>query len=149
MLRAAVQTVACLACVAVSPSVSATEAPTLPKALRLEGLHAYAEKSVSAGETVHFRVSSTVPYQLSICRLGHQIDDPAGDEVLFRFPPSPAQEQPIHSGSYVEIRSGLTADAEFQDRERGSVGAALAARHVADDRLATRLSHRLRDRFVH
>ena len=63
-------------------TASDAEAGRLPRPLELEGLHAYAEKILTAGETIHFRVSSSVPYKLSVCRLGHEVDDPAGDEVL-------------------------------------------------------------------
>jgi hypothetical protein len=86
----------------------------LPRPLPLDGLHAYAEKIVAAGESIRFRVSSTVPYELSICRLGHRIDDPAGDEVLFAFPESPPVEQPIHPGSFVHVGEALPADRELQ-----------------------------------
>ena len=82
----------------------------LPRASDLEGLHAYAEKIVSAGDTIHFRVSSTIPYVLSVCRLGHAVDDPAGDEVLFTFPESPPVQQPIHPGSFLHVPKGLPAD---------------------------------------
>jgi hypothetical protein len=50
------------------------------------GVHSYAELSVSGGDFVHFRTSSTVPYQLSICRLGANIDGPNQDDVLHTFP---------------------------------------------------------------
>jgi putative heme-binding domain-containing protein len=36
------------------------------QAVTVPGLHAYAEKSIAAGEQVNFRVSSSVPYQLSV-----------------------------------------------------------------------------------
>ncbi|MHC4402589.1 MAG: LamG-like jellyroll fold domain-containing protein [Planctomycetota bacterium] len=81
-----------------------------PRPLELEGLHAYAEKIVHSGDVIHFRVSSTVPYELEICRLGRQVDDPAGDEVLFTFPESPAVEQPIHPGSFVRVEKPLPGD---------------------------------------
>ena len=80
------------------------------RALDLVGLHSYAEKSIEAGETIHFRTSSTVPYELSVCRLGPEVDDPAGDEVLFTFPELQPSSQPIHPGSYVHIPKGLPAD---------------------------------------
>ena len=89
---------------------SAADRLPLPRDLELAGLHAYAEKTVTAGETIHFRVSSTVPYELSICRLGHAIDDPAGDDVLFTFPQSPPVRQPIHPGSFVHVANGLPSD---------------------------------------
>ncbi len=89
---------------------AADEPVALPRALALDGLHAYAEKVVTAGDTLHFRVSSTVPYELAVCRLGHDIDDPVGDEVLFTFPSSPPVQQPIHPGSFVHVDKGLPAD---------------------------------------
>ncbi|MCU0874387.1 MAG: hypothetical protein MUE50_18795 [Pirellulaceae bacterium] len=91
-------------------AVAAAEPVPLPRGLELAGLHAYAEKIVTAGETIRFRVSSTVAYELSICRLGHDVDDPAGDEVLFTFPSSPPVQQPIHPGSFVHVAKGLPAD---------------------------------------
>lgn len=63
-------------------------APALPphRAIDVPGVHAYAlEHSVEAGGALKLCVSSTVPYRLSICRLGLQVDDPAGDTVLKRF----------------------------------------------------------------
>ena len=89
---------------------AAADLVPLPRAMPLEGLHAYAEQSISAGETLHLRVSSTVPYELSICRLGHDVDDPAGDEVLYTFPAAPPVRQPIHPGSFVHVAQGLPAD---------------------------------------
>ncbi len=103
----------CLAIVlglATFAGVLPAEITPLPRAMELEGLHAYADKIVAAGETIRFRVSSTVPYELSICRLGLKVDDPAGDEVLFTFAESPAVRQAIHPGSYVHVEKGLPAD---------------------------------------
>lgn len=102
-----------VACLVVCGAVRAGESLPLPRALPLDGLHAYSEKVITAGETIHFRVSSTVPYELSICRLGHAVDDPAGDEVLVTFPESPAISQPIHPGSFVHVAHGLAADEEL------------------------------------
>lgn len=62
-----------------------------------------------AGDTIRFHVSSTVPTQLSVCRLGPSVADSAGDVVLHRFPPDPARPQPIHPGSYVLVPRGLAA----------------------------------------
>ncbi len=76
----------------------------------VSGVHAYTDRlSVRAGETVRLHVSSTVPYRLSICRLGLQVDDPAGDEVLYRFPEADPQPQSIHPGSFVAISKALPA----------------------------------------
>ncbi len=88
-----------------------TEVRDIPphRALDVPGVHAYPlEHSVAAGETLELCVSSSVPYRLSICRLGVQVDDPVGDTVLARFDESPANPQPIHPGSYVHIEKRLT-----------------------------------------
>ncbi|MFV1966062.1 MAG: N,N-dimethylformamidase beta subunit family domain-containing protein [Pirellulaceae bacterium] len=89
--------------------VAAADPIPMPRPLELEGLHAYAEKIITAGETIHFRVSSTVPYQLSIARLGHKIDDPNGDQVLYSFPEAAPVEQPIQPGSFVHVAKALPA----------------------------------------
>ena len=85
-------------------------APALPphRAIDVPSVHAYArEHSVATGGTLELCVSSTVPYRLSICRLGVQVDDPAGDTVLTRFDEMPARPQPIHPGSYVHVEKRL------------------------------------------
>jgi len=101
-----------LAIVIVSRSAAGESVP-MPRTLELDGLHAYAEKIVAAGETLHFRVSSSVPYRLSICRLGHEIDDPAGDSVLDTFPESPPNRQPIYPGSFVHVDKALPPEQEL------------------------------------
>ena len=82
--------------------------PHLP--MKVPGVHAYAEKSVAAGDTIHFRVSSTVPYELSVCRLGPEVDNFESDEVLYTFPKAEPKLQEIHPGSYVHVENGLPAD---------------------------------------
>ena len=82
--------------------------------LDLTGVHAYAQKSLSAGETVRFRVSSTVPYQLAVCRLAGPVDDPDTDEELTRFVCEQPRAQPIHPGSYVHVARGLPPQAAHQ-----------------------------------
>ncbi len=89
---------------------AAGERPTMPphRALEVPGVHAYPmEHSLAAGETLELCVSASVPYRLSICRLGLQVDDPAGDTVLTRLDESPPIPQPIHPGSYVHIEKRL------------------------------------------
>lgn len=81
--------------------------PHLP--LAAPGVHAYPmEHSIAAGDELRLCVSNSVPYKLSICRLGLRIDDPAGDQVMARFDESPANPLPIHPGSYVHIDRRLT-----------------------------------------
>ena len=84
-------------------TANAAESIPMPRPLELAGLHAYAEKTVTAGKTIHFRTSSTVPYELAICRLGLEVDDPAGDEVLKTFLEPEPDQQPIHPGSFVHV----------------------------------------------
>jgi N,N-dimethylformamidase len=71
------------------------------------GIHGYAEQSVSAGEPIRFRISSTVPHRLSIHRLGRDPESPDQDEEVHRFPESQPQPQPIHPGSYIEIAKNV------------------------------------------
>src|SRR5262249_18728794 len=79
------------------------------RALQLAGLHAYSDSpSVTAGQSISFHVSSTVPYRLWVCRLGVKVDDPAGDKVLHEFPLAQPTPQPIHPGSYVHVEKGLS-----------------------------------------
>ena len=86
------------------------EPASLPRALDVPGVHSYAQKIVAAGDTLQFRTSATVPYELSICRLGPKIDDPSSDEVLKTFPISAPTPQPIHPGSFVHVDKPLSAD---------------------------------------
>ena len=86
------------------------ERPSIPphRALAVPGVHAYPlAHSVAAGDTLELCVSASVPYRLSICRLGVKVDDPAGDTVLTRFDESAANPQQIHPGSYVHLEKRL------------------------------------------
>jgi hypothetical protein len=93
------------------PRSSAAPTPAIippHRALDVPGVHAYPlEHSIAAGDALDLCVSSSVPYRLSLCRLGLQVDDPAGDTVLARFDESPTNPQPIHPGSYVYIGKRL------------------------------------------
>ena len=77
------------------------------------GLHAYAQKSIAAGEDIVFRASSSVPYQLHVLQLAGEVDDPASDINIGAFSnPSPSV-QPVHLGSYVHVpRSLIEEDLE-------------------------------------
>ncbi|VTU17829.1 N,N-dimethylformamidase beta subunit [Variovorax sp. PBS-H4] len=80
------------------------------KPLHLPGVHGYADhKSVAAGELLRFHVSNDRPCQLSICRLGSDVEGRSDDVVLHRFAPMAARVQPIHPGSYVHVDKGLPA----------------------------------------
>jgi N,N-dimethylformamidase len=77
------------------------------KGFPLAGVHAYAERSVAAGENVHFRISSPHPYQLSIYKLGSDPNGPSHDQHVLDFPVRAARAQNIVSGSYVVVQKGL------------------------------------------
>ena len=79
-----------------------------PRPLDVPGVHAYPlEHSLAAGEVLELCVSASVPYSMSICRLGLNVDDPAGDTVCADLGPQAAAPQLIHPGSYVHIGKAL------------------------------------------
>lgn len=76
----------------------------------LDGVHAYAEKSLAAGDTIHFRVSSDVPYKLSIVQLGSDVDGTTDDSPLLGLSvEGQARQQPIFPGSYVNVDAPMPA----------------------------------------
>ncbi|MFT5108388.1 MAG: putative membrane-bound dehydrogenase-like protein, partial [Pseudoalteromonas tetraodonis] len=75
--------------------------------VNLPGLHAYAQKSIAAGEEIEFRVSSRVPYDLNVVQLGADPENRDQDPVLETFKVEKPQSQPIHPGSYVHVSNGL------------------------------------------
>jgi hypothetical protein len=77
----------------------------------LPGICAFAsEQSVAAGDALCFQVSSSIPYQLQIIRLGSSIDDDSKDAVIHRFETSLAKVQAIAPGSCIYFERGLTTD---------------------------------------
>lgn len=93
-----------------APSSRLATAAPLPPHLGsvVPGVHGYAEQSIAAGETIHFRVSSTVAHRLSVYRLGLDPESPSQDELLHAFPASDPTPQPIHPGSYVAVENNLS-----------------------------------------
>ena len=85
------------------------------RSINLPGLHAYAQKSIAAGEDIEFRVSSHVPYQLSVVKLGSDPDSRENDPVLKVFPAAEAKTQPIHPGSYVHIEKAFPASRRLEE----------------------------------
>src|SRR5258705_3657449 len=76
----------------------------------VEGVFAYAEKSVYAGGTVSLRVSSSLPYQMTVVQLGSNTDQPSSTDVPlagYPFQNFPINQQPITPGSYVNIDQQL------------------------------------------
>jgi hypothetical protein len=82
-------------------------------AIGLPGLHAYAQKSIAAGEEIAFRVSSSVPYTLSVVRLGPDPEYRDKDPVLTTFQVDQARTQAIHPGSYVHVSKGLSVEKDI------------------------------------
>jgi|GEM_PF-389118 len=84
---------------------------TAPESLvpmTLPDVHAYAEQSVAAGDSLNLRISSQFPYQTSIVRLGWDIDTPSKDWVIYTFPAvSNPVVQPIRPGSYVHVGNSI------------------------------------------
>ncbi len=79
--------------------------------LLLLGVHAYADRvSVPAGETIRFFVSSSVPYEFQVCRLGQDPESPAQDQVLQARSVDRPVRQAVHPGSYIHIDHGIPAD---------------------------------------
>ena len=78
-------------------------------AIELPGLHAYAQKSIAAGEEIEFRVSSRVPYDLTLVKLGPDPENRDDDPVLESLRVEQPRSQPIHPGSYVHVPKGLPA----------------------------------------
>jgi N,N-dimethylformamidase beta subunit-like protein/concanavalin A-like lectin/glucanase superfamily protein len=75
------------------------------------GIHAYAEKSIPAGQTLNVRVSADQAYRVSIFRLGQNVDGPDADIQVFQPVMLNAQTQAITPGSYVNIDQQLPPDA--------------------------------------
>ena len=87
-----------------SPSA---QRPPPHREVTVPGLHAYAQKSIAAGEDIAFRVSSEVPYRLSVVRFGEDPEKRSKDTVLESFYEPKPQSQSIHPGSYVHVDKGL------------------------------------------
>lgn len=80
----------------------------------VEGVHAYTDRiNVPAGEPIQFYVSSSYPYELEVCRLGIDVDNPSRDDVLHQFGRMPASVQPIHPGSYLVVDRPIESQANL------------------------------------
>ena len=92
-------------------AIPATPNRTLPLQERVYG---YAEKSVEAGETINFRVSSPAPYRLTVRRLGWHTDGPGPlDWPIHEFPVAPAAARGIYPGSYIHVEKALASSAQY------------------------------------
>jgi N,N-dimethylformamidase len=97
-----------IACEDAQPSGFPGDAVPPHRAIVPGGIHGYTDRlSYAAGDTVRILVSNTLPYDLSVYRLGpSSYPTPRGEvqHQLLNVPPNP---QPIHPGSYVHIDRGL------------------------------------------
>jgi hypothetical protein len=81
---------------------------TRPRALRVSGVHVYADReSFAPHQTIRFHISTDTPVRATVCRLGLNVDDPAGDEALADFGTLPVHVQPIHPGSLVHVEKRI------------------------------------------
>ena len=81
-----------------------TDAVPMPRhrRLMLDGIHAYpTPQSLHAGTVLTLRVSSTVPYNLSVYRVGDDLYNSSLDVSIATLGSFAAHEQPIYPGSYV------------------------------------------------
>ena len=95
---------------ALDPSAKSGKQLPPQRAINLPGLHAYAQKSIAAGEEIEFRVSSSVPYELNVVKLGAEPENRENDPILATLSDNPAEQQPIHPGSYVHVENGLPTE---------------------------------------
>ncbi|MCR9098247.1 MAG: LamG domain-containing protein [bacterium] len=81
----------------------------------LAGVHVISDKSVAAGETVRFRISSDQAYRLQVARLGWDITSRDRDWLLHESNPLPAAPREVRPGSYVHVERALPAGAKFSE----------------------------------
>lgn len=70
------------------------------EAILVPGVHAYAQRSLGAGGSADFRVSSDTPFELTVGRAG-------SDESIATLRERRPSVQPIHTGSYVHVEGGF------------------------------------------
>lgn len=79
---------------------SAASGVPLHAEISVPGVHAYSQRSLEAGASVDFRVSSDTPYELTVSRAG-------AEETIARLREPRPSMQPIHVGSYAHVEGGL------------------------------------------
>ena len=119
------------------------------RAIALPGLHAYAQKSIAAGEEIEFRVSSDTAYDLSIVKLGPDPEIRDADPVLKVFRAETPSVQPIHPGSYVHVVRWLASRKTADFLNPGMLDSSIRYRRLAGPGHTTRLPGQLRNRTVH
>jgi hypothetical protein len=78
-----------------------------PAAVPMGTVQGYAQKSVAAGENIDFRISSPVPYDLSIVRIGWDTEGPNRDWLLTKWTGLPAAQRVVRPGSYIWVPNAL------------------------------------------
>ncbi|PTL80328.1 N,N-dimethylformamidase beta subunit family domain-containing protein [Vitiosangium sp. GDMCC 1.1324] len=97
-------------------ATSASIAAVANRTVAIPGaVEAYAQKSVAAGGTIDFRIHSTVPYQLSIVRLGWDTETPSRDWVVQSLTDQLAEPRTmtIRPGSYIHVENALAPTASL------------------------------------
>lgn len=82
-------------------------------AVPVSGTIAYSQNSVAAGSIVDFHISSTVPYQLTIARLGWLTNpsQASKDWTYYTFTAASSTLQVLRRGSYVHVQNALSSTA--------------------------------------
>ena len=71
------------------------------EAVPVPGVHAYTQRSLDAGASADFHVSSDTPFDLTVSRAG-------SDESIATLRERRPSVQPIHPGSYVHVEGGFS-----------------------------------------
>lgn len=83
---------------------------TIPphRSLPVQGVHLYTDKpSYAAGDSLTAFVSSTIPCEIEVVRLGDDPDSPAQDDVLHTVKLEQPGMQEVRPGSYIHVEPGL------------------------------------------
>ena len=81
--------------------------------VKVPGLHAYAERYLYAGDTLHLKCASTIPYHCTIHKLDSPLDKTEKATQLEEIPLCEGKIQDIHPGSYVRIQNSFPAQAKI------------------------------------
>ncbi len=87
------------AATAAEQSHAATSIPP-HESILVPGVHAYVQRSLDAGDSADFRVSSDTPFELTVSRAG-------SNEAIATLQERRPSLQPIHPGSYVHVDGGF------------------------------------------
>lgn len=81
--------------------------------VKVPGLHAYAERYLYAGDTLHLKCANTIPYHCTIHKLDSPLDKTEKATQLEEIPLCEGKIQDIHPGSYVRIQNSFPTQAKI------------------------------------